>query len=401
MHTTSALKRIKRDLINFTQEPLEGAYISFNEENFTKVYLMIVGPKDTPYYGGFFCFYINFPEDYPMNPPRVVFLSTDSGTIRFNPNLYQDGKVCLSILGTWPGDPWNPIMSLNSLILSLQAIVLNDNPINNEPSVNLNINNPTAIKYNTFIVYNTLKYAFLGFLKGALNVPEEFINIAKSLCENYVEYFLDVCYTFKIIDITDSISSLMNGNRQLDFLQFIPKLKEITGSIKEVIQDSEKILSEKDCEICYNTEETLKCNSCNFKACKKCISEWLNNKSHGSCPQCRKIKTFDIEYTYKDKSETYDSFPFIFISVPVQKPPITKYENITINGTKYSTKATNKRHRHALLYLAQTIPVINGDTILNKDSNRFVIKNGKIGAKIMKEYVKITNVLVQDIMEFI
>lgn len=31
--------------------------------------------------------------------------------VRFNPNLYQDGKVCLSILNTWHGRPeekWNP-----------------------------------------------------------------------------------------------------------------------------------------------------------------------------------------------------------------------------------------------------------------------------------------------------
>ena len=26
-----------------------------------------------------------------------------SGTVRFNPNLYQNGKVCLSLLGTWSG----------------------------------------------------------------------------------------------------------------------------------------------------------------------------------------------------------------------------------------------------------------------------------------------------------
>ncbi len=34
--------------------------------------------------------------------------------MRFNPNLYNCGKVCLSLLGTWSGDRgenWNPDVS--------------------------------------------------------------------------------------------------------------------------------------------------------------------------------------------------------------------------------------------------------------------------------------------------
>ena len=28
-------------------------------------------------------------------------MTTGAGTIRFNPNLYSNGTVCLSLLGTW------------------------------------------------------------------------------------------------------------------------------------------------------------------------------------------------------------------------------------------------------------------------------------------------------------
>lgn len=41
----------------------------------------------------------------------VQLVTTGQGTVRFNPNLYQDGKVCLSVLGTWHGhasEKWNP-----------------------------------------------------------------------------------------------------------------------------------------------------------------------------------------------------------------------------------------------------------------------------------------------------
>lgn len=36
--------------------------------------------------------------------------TTGRNTVRFNPNLYNDGKVCLSVLNTWHGRPeekWN------------------------------------------------------------------------------------------------------------------------------------------------------------------------------------------------------------------------------------------------------------------------------------------------------
>ena len=41
---------------------------------------------------------------------QVQFRTTGNGSVRFNPNLYQDGKVCLSLLGTWEGaqgEQWN------------------------------------------------------------------------------------------------------------------------------------------------------------------------------------------------------------------------------------------------------------------------------------------------------
>ena len=40
----------------------------------------------------------------------VNFRTTGNGTVRFNPNLYHCGKVCLSLLGTWEGaqgEQWN------------------------------------------------------------------------------------------------------------------------------------------------------------------------------------------------------------------------------------------------------------------------------------------------------
>ena len=60
----------------------------------------------------------------------------NSGGLRVNPNLYESGKVCLSLLNTWTGtgtEVWNPACSnILQVLLSLQALVLNEKPYYNE-----------------------------------------------------------------------------------------------------------------------------------------------------------------------------------------------------------------------------------------------------------------------------
>ena len=64
-----------------------------------QLHILINGPSDTPYEGGFFHFILRFPPDYPYHPPRVRLMTTGGGRVRFNPNLYENGTVCLSTLG--------------------------------------------------------------------------------------------------------------------------------------------------------------------------------------------------------------------------------------------------------------------------------------------------------------
>lgn len=60
-----------------------------------------------------------------------------SGGLRINPNLYDCGKVCLSLLGTWGGTGKEKWMANNSTMLqvlvSIQALILNEKPYFNEP----------------------------------------------------------------------------------------------------------------------------------------------------------------------------------------------------------------------------------------------------------------------------
>lgn len=75
---------------------------------------MVMGAKDTPYAHGAFIFDVYFGDDYPNGPPKCNLETTGSGKVRFNPNLYSCGKVCLSLLGTWRGNAsenWDPKIS--------------------------------------------------------------------------------------------------------------------------------------------------------------------------------------------------------------------------------------------------------------------------------------------------
>ena len=81
-----ARKRILADIKNVKKnEDLEkcGIHVKFNEENIYNAQALILGPSDTPYEKGFYLFDINFPSDYPMEPPKVKFCTLDPN-IRFN-----------------------------------------------------------------------------------------------------------------------------------------------------------------------------------------------------------------------------------------------------------------------------------------------------------------------------
>jgi ubiquitin-protein ligase len=111
---------------------VDGLFWVPDEMDLTHGWAIICGPADTPYYGGAYCFEVCFPDNYPFEPPKLTFLTQD-GRTRFNPNLYKNGKVCLSLLNTWQGEPWSGVQSLESVLRCIQTAVLIGDPLQNEP----------------------------------------------------------------------------------------------------------------------------------------------------------------------------------------------------------------------------------------------------------------------------
>jgi len=99
---------------NLPVYPTNAIFVRCNESNLDYFRILIMGSSDTPYAYGCFLYDLIFHDNYPTSPPEMKLLTTGGDTLRFNPNLYSNGYVCLSILGTWSGsanETWNPAKS--------------------------------------------------------------------------------------------------------------------------------------------------------------------------------------------------------------------------------------------------------------------------------------------------
>uniref|UniRef100_A0A453CV66 UBC core domain-containing protein n=2 Tax=Aegilops tauschii subsp. strangulata TaxID=200361 RepID=A0A453CV66_AEGTS len=111
----------------------ESIYVRAFEDRMDLLRLVMVGASGTPYNHGLFFFDLQLPPSYPIAPPQVYYHSFG---LRLNPNLYESGTVCLSLLGTFDGEGtelWSPATSsLLQIVVSIQGLVLNAQPYYNE-----------------------------------------------------------------------------------------------------------------------------------------------------------------------------------------------------------------------------------------------------------------------------
>jgi ubiquitin-protein ligase len=158
-----AVRRITIDTTRAMDLTDNGLFWIPDETDMTHGWAIICGPEDSPYYGGSFCFEVKFPDDYPFSPPVFNYLTND-GRTRFNPNLYKNGKVCLSLLNTWQGEPWSGVQSLSSVLQSIQTAVLNEEPLRNEPAYATISTHRDFAVYNRMVFHSTLETAILSHM---------------------------------------------------------------------------------------------------------------------------------------------------------------------------------------------------------------------------------------------
>lgn len=181
------IKRIARDVSELNKNNLSnnGIFYIHDEENILNGYALIIGPKDTLYENGFYFFKFLFTEEYPYLPPKVTFCTYDNtNNTRFHPNLYRNGKTCLSLLNTWKGDGWTSCQTIRSVLLTLSSI-LTDNPLLEEPGVTLS--HRDNIPYNSIITFKNIQVSIINVVENCLNNKlnefEMFSYIIKELFE--------------------------------------------------------------------------------------------------------------------------------------------------------------------------------------------------------------------------
>lgn len=190
--SATCITRIKRDICSVFKDPPPGMFIVPDQDNITKIHALVIGPFDTPYEGGFFYFLIRCPPDYPIRAPRCRLMTTGNNTVRFNPNLYRNGKVCLSILGTWSGPGWSPAQCISSLLISIQSL-MSEKPYHNEPGFEQERNIGDSQTYNEIIKHETLRVAVCDMLENENSCPPQLREVMIKQFFDFYDYYVEVC----------------------------------------------------------------------------------------------------------------------------------------------------------------------------------------------------------------
>ena len=239
MPTKDCLKRVRNDIKSLYKDPLPGICIYPDEVIATMVHAILIGAFETPYEGGYFYFILDFPDDYPREPPRVRIMTTGSGTCRFNPNLYANGKVCLSLLNTWHGEKWSMIQTLSSVLLSIQSLVMCEKPYHNEPGFEVGVGNAQdALAYNEIIRHETIRIAVCDMCDPRTllhkSLPPMMQGFTRSMFIDFYDMYEETCTSNLHLDGQVMRDPFGDQRGSYGYKSILDKLSVIKGLIQEL-----------------------------------------------------------------------------------------------------------------------------------------------------------------------
>ncbi|KAK9286845.1 hypothetical protein L1049_015250 [Liquidambar formosana] len=229
------LKKVQQDWSILQNNLPDGIYVRVYEDRMDLLRAVIVGAYGTPYQDGLFFFDFHLPPEYPDVPPSAYY---HSGGWRINPNLYEEGKVCLSLLNTWTGrgnEVWDPVSSsILQVLVSLQGLVLNSKPYFNEAGYDKQIGTAEGEK-------NSLSYNENTFLLNCKTImylmrkpPKDFEELIKYHFKRRGYYILKACDAYmkgyligsltKDASINDNNANSTSVGFKLMLAKIVPKL---------------------------------------------------------------------------------------------------------------------------------------------------------------------------------
>lgn len=223
-----ASKRATRELVALKKTlPIfynSSIFIRVHEKNSRFIRALITGPDDTPYDSGIFIFDLYITNEFPQGPPSLMIMN--GGGKRLNPNLYECGKVCLSLLGTWQGESWDSqTSSLIQLLISVQAQILVQHPYFNEPGYQREYGTESGTnhsnKYNSKIKY----YVMMNNIYDTLVNRHKYPEFEQVILEHFT---LKKDYIIALVDkwVETSLPSCKE-----DYIKISTKIKEMLKTL--------------------------------------------------------------------------------------------------------------------------------------------------------------------------
>ena len=246
-------KRLTKDYKLVKTNPIENIWIDWENDgdNLLKAFSVIVGQEDTPYQHGFYGFDFDFTGDYPFVQPSVLYYSIgasipqlkkfkasiNSKIPRIHPNLYKNGYVCLSILGTWRGEGWSQCFNIQSISLELQSL-LDENPITNEPSFENEIG-VLSKQYILMVTHANIRASVIGMLRAT---PDKYTPVRHHMIQYFFKHFdsyIETCDKYKKHEFNKTIQTfkLYKWVEYIDFGKLKKELIKLRTDLEPELND--------------------------------------------------------------------------------------------------------------------------------------------------------------------
>jgi len=154
-----ALKRLQTEYTQYLKDVNNHYCINPDNKNFYIWNILLFGIPGTIFEGGIFECQLIFPTNYPNRPPEFKFITKFP-----HPNIYPDGKVCMSILHEGIdemnyehiSERWNPSHNVNSILISILSIL-------SEPNLDSSANiDATLLWRNNWNTYKNIIYSVIA-----------------------------------------------------------------------------------------------------------------------------------------------------------------------------------------------------------------------------------------------
>ncbi|CAD8122682.1 unnamed protein product [Paramecium sonneborni] len=294
---------------NLPLDATNSIFIRYDNDRMDCMRTIIFGASGTPYAHGAFLYDMYFGDDYPQRPPKMKLSTTGHGKVRFNPNLYNCGKVCLSLLGTW-GDNWIANFStILQILVSVQSMVMSEYVMFNEPGWESQMGTPNGEQANrgycNFIKIQNIRYAMIEQLqkppRGFEEVIKKSFYLRKDLIKKEIELWIEQANLPATYNQTQNSCTYTVQPQQYkqDLIKIYEELKVELEKLKfNIGKDFQTISNEKKKEIAFNLDAK------EYQQLQQQQQQIINKNNP---PQGLNINEIDITYNNNLQQRQFDS----------------------------------------------------------------------------------------------